>query len=173
MVDFEGTPQNLTRKMHEIEFNIERRAENILDSCVQISHLEQMGYSVSHEPPSIDTEVFNDYIIFYTNFPINVTKGDSRHNFYDFGELTLPVRLGHMYDVAEFITDFTMDNPELIPLNRLDFVADLGLAYHINIDEDNNAVVYYLRDYSDDSSYYGDRYYKGGHFQYVFAHKFD
>ena len=143
-----------------IESQISSFVNRALDVCLaNFSYFKEQGFDVSTGEISTETTIRDNDVFVKIRYPITLIQEDKKTEL-DRYFTTVPIRLGHVYDISKLITSKTIADPEWIDMT---FLSEFDVKIDI-IPHDEESFVYSITD--EKSSV------KGEPFIFLFANKF-
>lgn len=145
---FEGS--NLMPSKKDIENEFASSVNERLNACINLSVFESQGYKISAGNAKTEVKIREDKVTARVNLPLAIQLGETAYEIKDFF-YEVPVRLGHIYDIAGQLADKIAEEPYYIDLTFL-LEQDLDVS-SIHYDECNDLYVI-LDNYSKTSDNY-------------------
>ncbi|MBW2996477.1 hypothetical protein KY332_04210 [Candidatus Woesearchaeota archaeon] len=125
-----------------IEAQISTFIMNNIDICLaDFSSFKEQGFEIETEEAFAETVIREDDIFVKLEYPITISRNETKTKIEDYSA-TIPIRLGHIHDVAIVITSKTAQDPKWIDMTLL---SEFDVTVNL-IPEDEENIVYTITD---------------------------
>ena len=160
---------NILLNLYEIRENYEDYIVDNLPLCVNhFEFFKEKGMDITEGEIITDVSINEDDVLVKTTYDITVDYKGSTTKISDSFTAEIPVRLGLMHDASKKITDWIVEEPELIFTWDIDnMLENIEGGMSITIYKSNDMTIYVLDDIDSSISPTDES------FEYVFGAKFD
>jgi hypothetical protein len=168
---------NLLIGLPEVEENYAAVAEKKILSCVaDFKAFKDMGQTIEYDPPQVTVKIEKEYILVNPKFKIRSTiSTNATSAFYEFPQVKIPLRLGRYYEVANYLVNEAVKEPNYL---RASYLGDLyrteSVEFHVPAVSEESAYVYFLIDARENADYKWlmSKYNNNQKFAFIFSMKF-
>jgi len=126
----------------KIETEISYFIDNTINLCLKnLSVFEEQGYLVSMGNIIAYTLIRENDVVIKLDLPITIEKAGKLTRVNDYSE-TVPIRLGHVHDIATLITQKTFEEPEFVDMT---FISSFDVKVDI-LPQEKGKFVYSIID---------------------------